>query len=185
MPECSTTARKYLTWVFEDFFPLRSLIHEIRYPDSSAGDELRTIVWDDVAGTVEGDHVLVREGLLSPDGPNMVGTPAGVTYLDDPMYLPEEFLLLLAVSYRGGEDLHPRAILPDSLKNVTPNDCASSPFPTTQLVSTRHRLWEVSQKALLRSSTAGMDPLFRPERLPETVGCANSTCFRTVPGRSR
>ena len=103
------------------------MIHDILYPDRYAGGELRTIVWDDVAGTVEGSHSLV-DGVLS-DGAPMVGTPQGITYLDDPMHLPEEFLLLLAVNYRGGSDLHPDAVLPDSLKDITPKRLTVVPVP--------------------------------------------------------
>lgn len=93
------------------------MIHEIQYPDWGAGGELRPIIWDDDAGTVEGDHSLIPILLT---GPPILAAKFGITELKDPAHDPEEFLLLLAVNYRGGDDLDPRAVLPASLKDVTP-----------------------------------------------------------------
>jgi len=95
------------------------MIHEIQYPDWSAGGELRPIIWDDEAGTVEGDHSLVPF-IPSVFEDRVIARKFGVTQLEDPAHTPEEFLLILAVNHQGGDDLDPRAVLPESLKDVTP-----------------------------------------------------------------
>lgn len=104
------------------------MIHEIKYPDWAVGGELRPIIWDDEAGTVEGDHSLVP---LIPDvfEGRVIATKAGVTELDDPAHTPEEFLLILAVDHQDGDDLDPRAVLPDSLKDVTPRRLEAIEIP--------------------------------------------------------
>ncbi len=104
------------------------MIHEIQYPDWAAGGELRPIIWDDEAGTVEGEHSLVP---LIPSffEARLIAVKGGVTKLDDPAHTPEEFLLILAVNHRAGDDLDPRAVLPDSLKDITPRSLDTVALP--------------------------------------------------------
>lgn len=63
------------------------------------GRETRSIVWDDEAGTVEGDHYRVatmRDVILrSADGPVTVGTPGSTWDLRDPAHDPAEFLAMI------------------------------------------------------------------------------------------
>ena len=70
-------------------------------PDRMRGRELRTITWDDEAGTVAGDHSRVAYIRARFDAPKpvTVGGPWGVWDLVDPAHDPVEFLTLLADEY--------------------------------------------------------------------------------------
>ncbi len=95
--------------------------HSIKYPDGRFGDELRTIIWDDEAGTVEGDHSRVTEiqWICDDDGIDVISRPWGVLILDDVPHNPQHFLSSLNDPYPGFE-IDPRAVLPDSLKGIEP-----------------------------------------------------------------
>ncbi len=72
-------------------------VHRITLPDVMRGREPRTILWDDVAGTVDGDHFNVRalrEDLAKPTPlvlPHIIGTLT----LRDPAHDPGDFKALL------------------------------------------------------------------------------------------
>ena len=74
-------------------------VHTIMLPDLMRGRELRSIVWDDEAGTVSGDHYRVVDGdiqrILDRPKPMKVGGPWGYWKLDDPAHDPAEFLVVL------------------------------------------------------------------------------------------
>lgn len=95
--------------------------HVIKYPDGPQWDpaaELRTIIWDDEAGTVEGDHREVpgMKLVFEHGGQAVLGMPYGTLLLEDVRHNPQDFVSLLA----DCQELDPRAILPDSLKGIEP-----------------------------------------------------------------
>ena len=95
--------------------------HVIQYPDGPRWDpaaELRTIIWDDEAGTVEGDHRIVPslKRTFANGGQALLSLPSGTLLLDDVRHNPQHFISRLA----DCEELDPRAILPDSLKDIEP-----------------------------------------------------------------
>ena len=77
--------------------------HTIRLPDLMRGRELRTIIWDDEAGTLEGDHSdieYLRRTFAAPK-PVTRGYAAGVWHLQDPAHDPAEFLIDLWLVCNG------------------------------------------------------------------------------------
>ena len=70
-------------------------------PDRMCGDEPRTIIWNDEAGTVAGDHSVVAriQARFEAPKPIMIGGPWGMWDLLDPAHDPVEFLALLANVY--------------------------------------------------------------------------------------
>ena len=63
--------------------------HTITIPDWMYGDELRTIVWDDEADTVEGDHFGIKnfQRIFDAPKPVTVGTGGGgLWHLKDPAH---------------------------------------------------------------------------------------------------
>ena len=82
-------------------------------PDRMRGDEPRTVIWDDEAGIVAGDHsdvAHIRE-LFDAPKPVTIGGPWGMWDLVDPAHDPVEFLTLLADEYWP----HPRSTPPRNL----------------------------------------------------------------------
>ncbi len=76
-------------------------VHTIMLPDMLYGDELRTVVWDDVAGTVEGTHSSVpgmQRNLARPKPLNLP-SQGRVIRLEDPGHDPAEFLWLLVIAF--------------------------------------------------------------------------------------
>ena len=76
-------------------------VHTITLPDGMRSDDLRTIVWDDEAGTVSGTHYnlpYIRRIFAAPK-PVEVGVCGRVWRLRDPAHDPAEFLVLLEVTY--------------------------------------------------------------------------------------
>ncbi len=80
------------------------------------GRELRSIVRDDEAVTVSGDHYRVVDGdiqrILDRPKPMEVGGPWGYWNLDDPAHDPAEFLVLLFQFCNGIRRDHLRSTLP-------------------------------------------------------------------------
>lgn len=93
--------------------------HTIQYPARLFDGELRTIIWDDEAGTVEGDHPSVRDLKLicEGDGAACIGYPWGVIVIDDVPHNPQHFLSALI---EPDFEVDPRAVLPDILKGIEP-----------------------------------------------------------------
>lgn len=76
-------------------------VHVITLPDMLRGDEPRTILWDDEAGTVSGTHsslLDIRQALDAPK-PVEVGVAGRVWSLRDPAHDPAEFLVLLNMAH--------------------------------------------------------------------------------------
>ena len=73
--------------------------HTIMFPDWRRGREPRRIVWDDEAGTVEGDHSqisLIREALDEPI-PLVLNDEAATWTIEDPAHDPTDFLTMLSL----------------------------------------------------------------------------------------
>lgn len=95
--------------------------HTITVRDT--GNREAVIVWDDEAGTVEGDHSQVgelNEAFASPPMPIHFPHPPGTFELADPAHDAADFLTALrAVVFQPS-----RIELPESLADVTP-----TPYP--------------------------------------------------------
>ena len=77
-------------------------VHRIMLPDWARDDATRAVVWDDEAGTVEGDHIEVpwmQRVLADPKRPVEVGTTGYYWDLHDPGRRPDEFLVLLYIAH--------------------------------------------------------------------------------------
>ena len=106
--------------------------HTIMLPEWVAGDDLRSIVWDDEAGTVEGEHSrldLIREILAEPT-PYTVGSVASEVTLEDAAHSPADFLRVLGIwiDSRVLEDPL-RSTLPPVFDGVEPTPCVGYPCP--------------------------------------------------------
>ena len=76
-------------------------VHVITLPDMLRGDEPRTVIWDDEAGTVSGTHSRlpdIRQALHAPK-PVTVGVAGRTWSLSDPAHDPAEFLVLLNMAH--------------------------------------------------------------------------------------
>ena len=94
-------------------------VHTIMLPDMTKGREPRSIVWDDEAGTVEGEHEQVpylRRVLAAPK-PVTVGA-GHIWHLHDLGHDPAEFLVLLCGSYWPIEKEPLRSTLPPVFDGV-------------------------------------------------------------------
>lgn len=92
-------------------------VHTIRLPVGMREEmraDLFLIVWDDEAGTVEGDHPLVPRirRVLDAEKPVTVGTIGGTWDLRDPGRDPVEMLTLLRDLYWPAVDEPLRSTLP-------------------------------------------------------------------------
>ena len=89
-------------------------LHAITLPDMIRGDEPRTVIWDDAAGTVSGTHsglADIRRAFEAPK-PTEVGVAGRVWSLRDPAREPAEFLVLLGLLHWEILDPPLRATLP-------------------------------------------------------------------------
>ena len=94
--------------------------HVITIPDLMAGRELRTIVWDNEAGTVEGTHYDIEyiQRIFDAPKPVTAGDPGLAWDLTDPAHDPAQFLVLLWVSYNGIRREPLRSTLPPIFDGV-------------------------------------------------------------------
>ena len=111
---------------------LRPVKHLLSIPDRSRSGERATVVWDDEAGTVDGDHSDadrphgLRARLAEPF-PIRIPAHVGPWVLRDPAHDPADFLGLLVA-------LMPRvpwtaADLPPALRSVEPTLARVVPLP--------------------------------------------------------
>ncbi len=101
--------------------------HAIKMQDVMRGRELRTIVWDDEAGTVDGDHWDVqwlRETLARPAPVRLSDVAIHVT-LRDPAHSAPDFLALI---FGIRDNNVPDPELPDSLAGVEPTPWIGRPL---------------------------------------------------------
>lgn len=91
-------------------------------PDRMRGRALRSIVWDDDAGTVEGTHDEVSEirRIFDAPKPVTIGDAGGTWDLADPAHDVAEFLTLLGDLYWPVLDDPLRATLPAVFDGVQP-----------------------------------------------------------------
>ena len=94
-------------------------VHAIMIPDRRRSEELRSIVWDDEARTVRGDHYRVPDIQRIIDAPKPVTVGAGhIWRLHDPGHDPAEFLVILFVFYWPIEEEPLRSTLPPVFDGV-------------------------------------------------------------------
>lgn len=105
--------------------------HTIMFPDFMVGRDLRSIVWDDEAGAVEGDHSqldVIREALARPT-PLVLHDIAASWTLEDPAHDPADFLSLLSsIDWRVLRD-DVRSTLPPVFDGVEPTLGVLEPCP--------------------------------------------------------
>ena len=95
-------------------------LHTIAMPDIMRGEELRTIVWDDEAGTVRGQHSEIPwlRQVIGAEKPVTVGHPGRTWDLRDPAHDPAELLVLLRQAYWPILDEPLRSTLPPVFDGV-------------------------------------------------------------------
>ena len=94
-------------------------VHTIRLPDMLYGDELRTILWDDEAATVEGDHSNIpwmRERIAA--APTELVNETCTIPLKDPGRDPREFWRLLTAVFYPVAREPLRSTMPAVLRDV-------------------------------------------------------------------
>ena len=106
--------------------------HTLMIPDSRVGRELRSIVWDDEAGTVEGEHSKLdrlRKALAEPTPLVIHGIAVTWTFAA-PAHDPADFLALLGRRIDRhvlGDPL--RSTLPPVFDGVEPTPGVLQPCP--------------------------------------------------------
>ncbi len=108
-------------------------VHTIQIPDwrGGAGGELRTLVWDDEAGTVAGDYSgveSIRKFFGDPERWTR-GDASGVLQLEDPRHKPEDFKGMLMAVYCANVNDWARIVWPPALAGIapTPLDLGDTP----------------------------------------------------------
>ena len=104
--------------------------HAITLPDMLHGDEPRTVIWDDVAGTVEGTHSNVSR-IMQP----FLARPTPVRFQFDnvevilkaPGHDPADFLWLLWMGYQAIMREPLRSTLPPVFDGIEPTPIIPSP----------------------------------------------------------
>ena len=105
--------------------------HTIMFPDIVVGRAPRSIVWDDEAGTVEGEHSrldVIREAFAEPT-PYEFGTESHYWRLEDPAHNPADLLTVLSVliDWQAFDD--PRLVLPPVFDGVEATPGIAIPCP--------------------------------------------------------
>ena len=99
-------------------------IHRIMLPVGLRDDATRSVVWDDEAGTVEGDHVEVpwmqRVLAAATERPVQVGPGGLFWFLRDPGRRADEFLVLLYIAHQPILEEPLRSTLPPVFDGVRP-----------------------------------------------------------------
>ena len=106
-------------------------VHTIRLPDRLYGRELRTILWDDEAATVEGDHSDIG-GMQATidDAPTEIVNETCTIPLKDPGRDPREFWHLLIAAFSPAADEPLRSTMPAVLRDVEPSEEVMHPSLT-------------------------------------------------------
>ena len=104
-------------------------VHTILLPDRMRGREPRSVIWDDEAGTVEGEHSDVpwMQHVLAAPTPYDLSTEGRILFLEDPAHDPRDFLWLLDVAYWPMLDEPLRSTLPPILRDAEPRPARPSP----------------------------------------------------------
>ena len=95
-------------------------IHTIMLPDMVHYDEPRSVIWDDEAGTVTGEHSSMpgMQWTLAATPPIVMDDVMGTLTLHDPGHDPADFLALLANAYWPVMDEPLRSTLPPIFDGV-------------------------------------------------------------------
>ncbi len=99
---------------------MKHRIEVLRHTDGRPNGIVNHIIWDDEAGTVEGDHYQVpalQEDMERPM-PYVIHARTMQYTLQDVAHDPADFLVVLASAAGGLKP--PDVVLPDSLKGITP-----------------------------------------------------------------
>ena len=116
-------------------------VHTIRLPDMRYGRELRTILWDDEAAIVEGDHSKIpwmRERIAA--APTELVNRTCTIPLKDPGRDPREFWrLLIAVFYPVAREPL-RSTMPAILRDVEPSELVIHPSSLSDLTRIRNNV---------------------------------------------
>ena len=106
-------------------------VHTIRLPDMRYGDEPRTILWDDEAATVKGDHskVSAMQAMID-DAPTEFVNETCTIPLKDPGRDPREFWHLLISAFYPVAREPLRSTMPAVLRDVEPTELVMHPSLT-------------------------------------------------------
>ena len=106
-------------------------VHTIMLPDRLYGDEPRSVIRDDVAGTVEGTYsdVPVMRRTLARPTPVNGSSDERVLYLHNPAHDPAEFLWLIGTAFSG--------ILYEPLRSTPPRAMPMAISPDTSTTANR------------------------------------------------
>ena len=106
-------------------------VHTIRLPDRLYGRELRTILWDDEAATVEGDHsdIGAMQAMID-DAPTEFVNETCTIPLKDPGRDPREFWHLLISAFYPVAREPLRSTMPAVLRDVEPTELVIHPSLT-------------------------------------------------------
>ena len=98
------------------------MVHTIMLPDRMRGREPRTVIWDDEAGTVTGEHsdVAWMQRILAEATPVDLGDEGQELYLLDPAHDPADFWWLLYHAYWPIYDEPLRSTLPAVFRDTEP-----------------------------------------------------------------
>ena len=106
-------------------------VHTIRLPDRLYGRELRTILWDDEAATIEGDHSNIG-GMQATidDAPTEIVNETCTIPLKNPGRDPREFWHLIISAFSPAADEPLRSTMPAVLRDVEPSKLVMHPSLT-------------------------------------------------------
>lgn len=105
-------------------------VHTILLPDYMRGREPRSVIWDDEAGTVEGEHSDVpwmQRILAAPTPYDGLSGTGRILSLEDPAHDPRDFVWLLGTAYWPMLEEPLRSTLPPILRDAEPRPARPSP----------------------------------------------------------
>ena len=104
-------------------------VHTIMLPDRMRGREPRSVVWDDEAGTVTGEHSDVpwMQEVLAQPTPVDFSDEGRELFLLDPAHDPADFWHLLLVAFWPIDDEPLRSTLPAVLRDTEPREGIPQP----------------------------------------------------------
>ncbi len=106
-------------------------VHTIRLPDMLYGDEPRTILWDDEAATVEGDHSNIGGMQATIDAaPTEIVNETCTIPLKNPGRDPREFWHLIISAFYPAAREPLRSTMPAVLRDVEPTELVIHPSLT-------------------------------------------------------
>ena len=158
-------------------------VHTTQLPDMRYGDEPRTILWDDEAATVEGDHSNIggMQAMID-DAPTEIVNETCTIPLKDPGRDPREFWRLLITVFYPVADEPLRSTMPTVLRDVEPNELVMHPgltrviFPDGAEEYRPVTIWDENGGNIERSPSGTIE-------VTETVDSDQEGPWRTRDGR--